>query len=82
MFSQKVRSAAAVLLQPTAHGKGERYGYSVAAAGDIDGDGRMDFHAGAPWFQSERGYVRTMSGAIISRTNSADRHPVRCPQLA
>ena len=42
--------------------KDESFGYSIAAAGDVDGDGRPDFHVGAPSWNSCAGNARTLSG--------------------
>ena len=42
---------------------GERLGFVVAGAGDVDGDGRGDLALGAPYFDSERGRLDVRSGA-------------------
>jgi hypothetical protein len=58
VYSGKDKSA----LHQISYGANEFLGMSVAAAGDVDGDGRPDFHVGAPGYNNSRGYVRTLSG--------------------
>jgi len=50
------------LLYSFSYAAGELLGLSVAAAGDVDDDGYDDFHVGAPFYHSNDGYVRTLSG--------------------
>jgi len=42
--------------------EGEHFGAALAAAGDLDGDGRRDFLVGAPGYGQGRGRVRVYSG--------------------
>ncbi|MHC4993119.1 MAG: integrin alpha, partial [Planctomycetota bacterium] len=56
---------------------GDKYGWSVAGAGDVDGDGADDVVAGAPWYDADgnnKGRVYVRSGATAStRSTSARR---------
>lgn len=47
----------------TASAPGERFGWAVAAIGDVSGDGKTDFAVGAPGAASSAGVVRVYSGA-------------------
>lgn len=51
---------------------GARPAVTVAAAGDLDGDGRCDLLLGMPWWDRERGRVRALSSARWSELWSAD----------
>ncbi|HKE00087.1 MAG TPA: integrin alpha, partial [Planctomycetota bacterium] len=44
-------------------GPGELYGFSVDAAGDVDGDGHVDVLIGAPGAAASKGVVHVRSGA-------------------
>lgn len=42
---------------------GDQFGYSVASAGDVNGDGKMDFIVGAPFADNDAGSAYVYSGA-------------------
>ncbi len=50
------------VLFSTSRGSDESFGYSIAAAGDTDGDLVPDIHVGAPRWGGSKGYARTISG--------------------
>ena len=52
-----------LLLQLFGATPGERLGFFVAGAGDVDGDGKGDLALGAPFFDAERGRMDVRSGA-------------------
>ena len=53
----------AALYQISGLASGEQLGWSVSGCGDVDGDGRADFMAGAPTANNNMGIVRVYSGA-------------------
>lgn len=61
----QLRSGAdgALLAEADGAGGGELYGWSLAAVGDVDGDGAADFAAGAPNADAFRGRVELVSSA-------------------
>ncbi len=49
---------------------GERYGFAVSTAGDIDGDGFADIIVGIPWVGNDQGQIKVYFGSAAGPLSS------------
>src|SRR6185436_13563805 len=59
-------AAAQTLLQTHTGSVGDEYGHAVLQTADQNGDGYVDVLVGAPGWNSDRGYIRCLSGKYLA----------------